>query len=80
MSELDIELLRILNVVRRNKRQSELLAVVGDPHLRRDLSFDSLDLAELTVRIEERFGVDVFDEGVIHSWGDIVRRVERHVA
>jgi hypothetical protein len=31
------------------------------------------------VRIEERFGVDVFAEGVVHRWGEIQLRVERHV-
>ncbi len=77
MKDLDSELLRLVNVVRRNKRQSELLYVADDDHLHRDLHFDSLDLAELTVRIEERFGTDVFAEGVVRRWGQIKERVRR---
>lgn len=79
-SPLDLELLRLVNTVRRHKRQPELAELKGDPHLRADWHFDSLDLAELTVRIEERFGLDVFEEGVVDRWDEIRRRVARHVA
>ena len=47
--------------------------------LRRDLGLDSLDLAELTVRIQDRYGVDVFAAGVVRTWGELVQRVERHI-
>jgi acyl carrier protein len=48
--------------------------------LRRDLGLDSLDLAELTVRIQDRYGVDVFAAGVVRTWGELVQRLEEHVA
>jgi acyl carrier protein len=73
--ETDRELLELLNVVRRNKELPALGMVTGDPHLRNDLHFDSLDLAEFTVRIEERFGVDVFEDGVVHLWSEIREKV-----
>lgn len=73
------ELNQLLNLVQRNKGQPESMAVGDDARLREDLGLDSLDLAELTVRIEERFGVDVFDEGVVLRWGDVCDRVRRHV-
>ncbi len=47
--------------------------------LRRDLGLDSLDLAELTVRIQDRYGVDVFASGIVRTWGELVQRVERHI-
>jgi len=47
--------------------------------LRRDLGLDSLDLAELTVRIQDRYGVDVFAAGVVRTWGELVQRVQHHI-
>ena len=80
METIEIELLALVNQVRRNKRQPELSSLEGNAHLRADWHFDSLDLAELTVRIEERFGVDVFEAGVVHRWQEISDRVTRHAA
>ena len=74
---IDSELLRLVNHVRQNKGQPALTALAGDLNVRSDLHFDSLDLAELTVRIEERFGIDVFEEGVVHRWSEIRARVAR---
>jgi acyl carrier protein len=53
------------------------LALTAD--LRRDLGLDSLDLAELTVRIQDRYGVDVFAAGVVRTWGELVQRVQHHI-
>lgn len=79
MDSVDHELLQLVNRVRENKRQPILAGLGLDLHLRHDLDFDSLDLAELTVRIEERFGVDVFGAGVVSRWGDVRDRVIQHV-
>ncbi|MBW7896415.1 MAG: acyl carrier protein [Opitutaceae bacterium] len=54
------ELLHIVNTVRTNKGLPALAALQPEMRLREDLGFDSLDLAELTARIDERFHVDVF--------------------
>lgn len=43
--------------------------------LRNDIGFDSLDLAELTVHIEEEFGVDIFEDGFVETIGDILKKV-----
>jgi acyl carrier protein len=76
---IESELLRLVNHVRQNKGQPALTALAGDLNVRSDLHFDSLDLAELTVRIEERFEVDVFEDGVVHRWGEIRARVARKI-
>lgn len=47
------KLLGIVNTVRENKGLCRLERIRTDDDLRRDLEFDSLDLAELTVRIEK---------------------------
>jgi hypothetical protein len=48
------QLTDILNVVRVNKDLAALPALQADMRLREDLGFDSLDLAELTARIDGR--------------------------
>jgi acyl carrier protein len=36
-----------------------------------DLGFDSLELAELTVIIEEEYGIDIFEHKIIRTVGEI---------
>lgn len=72
------ELLELVNVVRSHRGRAELAALSPEMRLREDIGFDSLDLAELTVRIEERFRIDVFAQGIVHRWGELQERVERH--
>ena len=44
-------------------------------HLRNDLTLDSLELAELTVRLEDEFQIDVFEDGVIDTVEEIYQRL-----
>ena len=39
--------------------------------LREDLGFDSLDLAELTVKIESEFDIDIFENEIINTVEEI---------
>ena len=43
--------------------------------LRDDLHFDSFALAELTVKIEAQFGVDVFEDGIVYTVGEILQKL-----
>jgi acyl carrier protein len=45
-------------------------------HLRADLGFDSIDFAELTVKIEYKLGVDVFAHGIVSSVGEILQIIQ----
>ncbi|MYL21512.1 acyl carrier protein [Halobacillus litoralis] len=49
-----------------------------DLHLRDDLNMDSLMLAELTVRVESEFSVDIFEDGLVETIGDVVKKIEGH--
>jgi acyl carrier protein len=40
-----------------------------------DLGFDSLDLAELTVIIEEEYGVDIFEKKIIRKVYEIKEQI-----
>jgi acyl carrier protein len=44
-------------------------------NLRSDLGLDSLDLAELTVRIEDEYNVDVFESGMVDTIGEIIGKI-----
>lgn len=67
----------LINEVRANKQQLPVTTLTGSSRLREDLAFVSLDLAELTIRIEERFGVDVFADGLVHTVGEIQEKITR---
>lgn len=71
----DFELLPIINQVLQNKRRPTIAHTSPETRLREDLGFDSLDLAELTVRIEEASGVDIFAGGVLRTVGEIEARL-----
>lgn len=70
------KLLDIVNIVRENKGLCRLEHIKADDDLRRDLEFDSLDLAELTVRIEKETGIDIFAEGFVSTIAEILAKIE----
>ena len=67
----------LINEVRANKQQPPVTQITPASRLREDLDFASLDLAELTVRIEERFGVDVFADGLVQTVGEIQDKIAK---
>jgi len=71
------QLIAVLNQVRENKGLPALANLTSELRLREDLDFESLDLAELTVRIEEKFGVDVFADGLVHTVAEIQQKIDR---
>jgi acyl carrier protein len=64
-------LLIIINRVRAGKKLPPLAALHHDDRLREDLGLASLDLAELTARLEEKFGVDIFADGLVRSVAEV---------
>ncbi len=72
------KLLHIVNQIRENKQRDPLDSINPDMKLRNDVGFDSLDLAELTVRIESEYGVDVFEEGIVETVGEILSKIDQH--
>lgn len=70
-------LLDIINTVRGNKGRPSLPEIKPEHRLREDCQLDSLDLAELTVRIEEASGIDVFADGVVRTVGEIQAKLSR---
>lgn len=69
--------LEIINNIRAKKEMEKLIDLSPDMSLGFDLGFDSLDLAQLTVLIEDEFGVDIFEEDIIETIGEIYECLER---
>lgn len=70
------KLLEIVNVVLSNRGKSQISKITESFNLRDDLGFDSLDLAELTARIEAEYDVDIFEDGIVMTIGDIMRKLK----
>jgi acyl carrier protein len=70
-----MELLEIINTVLRNRGHKEIESLTDELHLRNDIGFESLDLAELTARIEAEFDVDIFEDGIVNTIGEINAKI-----
>jgi acyl carrier protein len=68
------DLLKIINEVLKEK-EIKLLEIYPEMSLRNDIGFDSLNLAYLTVLIEDKYGIDIFENGVIDTISDILKKI-----
>jgi acyl carrier protein len=71
------KIFEIINKVLENRTKDKLTSITPEMNLRKDIGFDSLDLAELTVRIEAEFDVDVFEDGIVNTVGEILQKIEQ---
>lgn len=61
-----------------NEREIETnVEISEESKLRDDLGLDSFGLALLTVHIENEYGVDVFEDGIVTTVGEIYEIVSR---
>lgn len=51
--------------------------LTNETRLREDLGLDSLDLATLTAKIEDLYGVDIFETGFVNTIGEILVKLEK---
>ena len=63
--------LRIINEIRQAKGLSVLTSIKEEDSLRGDLELTSFDLAELTVKIEDEYDIDIFQDGLVNTVGEI---------
>ena len=75
MKQRTNDLLTELNLLRRAAGRPALEKLIESEKLREDLELDSLDLAELTVRLQAKFGVDVFAKRNLRTVGDVVEEL-----
>lgn len=71
------EVLEIVNDIRQSKDLAPVVEIHDEDRLREDLSLTSFDLAELTVKIEDIYDVDIFEDGLVGTIGEIISKLEK---
>lgn len=74
--KMNERILEVVNTVLENRSKQKLKVLNSEMHLRNDIGFDSLDLAELTVRIEAEYDIDIFEDGIVNTVGEILKKLE----
>ena len=69
------QLLSIINTVLENRGKEKVSNINENSSLKNDCGLDSLDLAELTVRIDAEYDVDIFEDGIVTSVGEILEKL-----
>lgn len=75
-SNVQEKLWEIMNIVLENRTKEKLAFITPEMRLRNDIGLDSLDLAELTVRIEAEYDIDIFENGIVNTVGEILEKLE----
>ena len=70
-------LLEVVNSIRENKELEKLSDIKETDRLREDYEFTSFDLAELTVKIEDEFDIDIFEDGLVSTIGEIYAKLPK---
>ena len=66
----------ILNLMNENEIELKIDEISETTVLTNDLGLDSFNLAQLTVQIESELGVDIFEDGIVVSVGDILEKLK----
>lgn len=73
---MEEKVLSIINEIRVAKEMAPVETISADTKLREDLNLTSFDLAELTVKIEDEFDIDIFEDGLVGTVGEIFAKLE----
>lgn len=72
---MDEKLKKIHEILEKVSRKEISEDVLQENPTFQELGLDSLALAELTVRVEQHFGVDVFADGIISTLAELKQRI-----
>jgi len=70
------ELENIINEILLNKNKKKLEKLLPTMSLRNEIGLDSLDLAELTVKIESIYDIDIFEDGIVENIQEILDKLD----
>lgn len=70
------DLERIISSVLQNRGKKPPHSITRETRMREDLGMDSLDLAELTVKIEAEYDIDIFADGLVNTVDEILKKFE----
>lgn len=65
----------IINEILENNGNQPITSFTGQENLRDDIGLTSMDLAELTVKIENQFGIDIFEDGLVENLEQILNKI-----
>lgn len=71
------KVLEIINGIRVAKGLAPVDSVNNTTRLREDLNLTSFDLAELTVKIEDYFDIDIFEDGLVSTMGEVFAKLSK---
>lgn len=71
------KVLAVINEIRATKELQAVSSLREEDNLRNDLSLTSFDLAELTVRLEDEFDIDIFEDGLVNTVGEVYAKLEK---
>lgn len=74
---METKVLEIINYIRNSKNLSPLSMISPSDKLRDQIGFTSFDLAELTVRIEDEFDIDIFEDGLVSTVDEIYEKLRK---
>lgn len=74
---METKVLEIINDIRSAKSMCVVETLNVTDNLRNDLGLTSFDLAELTVRIEDEFDIDIFEDGLVNTIGEIYSKLQK---
>lgn len=74
---MEVFLLNIINEIRSLKGLNAIASLNRNMDLREDLALSSFDLAELTVRIEDEYDIDIFEDGLVNTVGEIIDKLSK---
>ena len=74
---MEEKVFEIINEIRAAKDIGPIDAISAEMRLREDLGLTSFDLAELTVKIEDEFDIDIFEDGLVSTVGEIFAKLEK---
>ncbi len=74
---MEQKVLEIINNIRTTKDMAPVASLNAGDNLRDDLGLTSFDLAELTVNIEAEFDVDIFEDGLVNTIGEIYEKLQK---
>ena len=70
------DLRKIINDILIRNQKEPIASIDVKMSLTDDIGFDSLDLAELTVHVEEKYGVDIFEKEIIFTVKQIMDLID----
>lgn len=74
---MNTKVLEIIDGIRAAKGLAPVKVISAETKLREDLGLTSFDLAELTVKIEDEYNIDIFEDGLVNTIGEIMAKLDK---